>query len=162
MAPQTVTLIASILALVGSLLTILLGTRLTLLKERRQLLWSKELERFFALEERAGQLVEELASYRALNQSTIGPGLEEYRQAAGRFARYDDVRRAILQLQNTLDRMFVAKRDHDDDGEQLRSELNRDLKKLLSACDHVTGRDKLSPWPLRLWQKLLREHSSRH
>ena len=52
--PQTVTLIASILALVGSLLTILVGTRLTLLKERRQLLWSKELERFLALEELAG------------------------------------------------------------------------------------------------------------
>ena len=42
--PQIVTLIASLLALVGSLLTILVGTRLTLLKERRQLLWSKELE----------------------------------------------------------------------------------------------------------------------
>jgi hypothetical protein len=141
-APQTITLIASIIALVGSLLTILVGTRLTLLKERRQLLWSKEIERFLALEERAGQLVEELASHRALDQLTVGPKLEEYRQDAGRFARYDDVRRAILQLQNTLDRMFVAKRDHDDQ-EKLRSELDRDLKKLLNACDHVTGRDKL-------------------
>jgi hypothetical protein len=35
----------------------------------------------------------------------------EYRQAAGRFARYDDVRRAILQLQNTFERMFAAKRE---------------------------------------------------
>jgi len=152
-APQTITLIASIIALVGSLLTILLGTRLALLKERRQLLWSKELERFFALEEHSGQLVEELASHRALAQSIVGPRLEEYRQNPGRFARYDDVRRAILQLQNTLDRMFVAKRDHNDDEDNLRSELDRDLKKLLSACDHVTGRDKLSPWPLRLWQR---------
>ncbi len=152
-APQTVTLIASIIALVGSLLTILLGTRLALLKERRQLLWSKELERFFALEEHSGQLVEELASHRALAQSIVGPRLEEYRQNAGRFARYDDVRRAILQLQNTLERMFVAKRDHNDDEDNLRSGLDRDLKKLLSACDHVTGRDKLSPWPLRLWQR---------
>jgi hypothetical protein len=160
-APQTVTLIASIIALAGSLLTILVGTRLTLLKERRQLLWSKELERFFALEERAGQLVEELASHRTLAQSIVGPKLEEYRQAVGRFARYDDVRRAILQLQNTLERMFVAKRDHNDDEEKLRVELYRDLKKLLSACDHVTGRDELSPWPLRLWQRLLRVHSSR-
>jgi len=55
-APQTITLIASIIALVGSLLTILLGTRLALLKERRQLLWSKELERFFALEEHSVSL----------------------------------------------------------------------------------------------------------
>jgi len=141
--PQIVTLIASLLALVGSLLTILVGTRLTLLKERRQLLWSKELERFLALEEVAGQLVEELASHRTLDQTIVGPRLEEYRQAAGRFARYDDVRRAILKLQNTLERMFAAKRDRNDDEEQLRSELDRDLKKLLSACDQVTGRDKL-------------------
>lgn len=141
--PQTVTLIASILALLGSLLTILLGTRLTLRKERRQLLWSKELERFLALEELAGQLVEELASHRTLDQSFVGPKLEEYRQAAGRFVRYDDVRRAILQLQNTLDRMFAAKRDHSDDQETLPPELDRDLKKLLNACDHATGRVKL-------------------
>ena len=142
---ETVTLIASILALVGSLLTILLGTRLTLRKERRQLLWSKEFERFLALEELAGQLVEELASHRALDQSIVVPMLQEYRRAAGRFARYDDVRRAILQLQNTLERMFVAKRDHNDDEEKLRSELERDLTKLLNACDQITGRDKLHP-----------------
>ena len=141
--PQTVTLIVSILAIVGSLLTILWSTRLALLKERRQLLWSKELERFLGLEELAGQLVEELASHRALDQSTVVPKLEEYRQAAGRFARYDGVRRAILQLQNTLERMFAAKRDHNDDKENLRSELDHDFKKLLDACDRIIERDKL-------------------
>ncbi len=98
--------------------------------------------RFFALEELAGQLVEELASHRPFSL-IVGPKLEEYRQVAGRFARYDDVRRAILKLQNTLDRMYVAKRDHEDDQEILRSELHSDMKKLLNACDHVTGRDKL-------------------
>jgi hypothetical protein len=139
---MTVTLIAPIIALVVSLLTILWGTRLALVKERRQLLWSKELDRFFALEERAGQLVEELASHRAFDQS-IGPRLEEFGQDAGRFRRHDDVRRAMLQLQNTLNQMLVAKRDHSNDAERLRSELDRDLKKLLNACDHVTGRDKL-------------------
>lgn len=143
MTSQTVTLIASILALVGSLLTILVGTRLALLKERRQLLWSKELDRFLALEELAGQLVEELASYRTLDRSNVGPRLEELQQAAGRFARYDDVRRATLQLQNTLGRMFAAKRDHTDDEQELRSELDRHLKQLLSVCDQITGRDKL-------------------
>ena len=152
-APQTVTLIAPIIALVVSLLTILWSTRLALVKERRQLLWSKELDRFFALEELAGQLVEELASHRAFDQS-IGPRLQEFGQDAGRFARHDDVRRAILQLQNTLNRMFVAKKDHDDDQESLRSELDRDLKKLLNACDLVTERAEyirvFSPWP---WKK---------
>lgn len=142
-ASQTVTLVASILALVGSLLTIVIGTRLTLLKERRQLLWSRELERFLALEELAGQLTEELASYRALDSCDIGPKLEECRQAAGRFARYGDVRVAILRLQNTLERMFVAKRDRRDDQQELRAELDHDLKHLLDACDQVTEREKL-------------------
>jgi hypothetical protein len=39
--------------------------------------------------------------------------------------------------------MFAAKRDRNDDEETLRDELDRDLKKLLNACDQVTGRDKL-------------------
>jgi len=148
--PQTVTLIASILSLVGSLLVLLVGTRLALRNERRQLLWSKELERLFALEEFAGQLVEELASHRNVDPSIDGPRLGKFREAAGRFARYHDVRRAILQLQNTLERMFAAKRDRNDDEEQIRSELDRDLKKLLSACDQVTGRDKLHRGSLML------------
>lgn len=93
------------------------------------------------LEQLAGQLVEELASYRPLDQSMVAPKMVEYRQAAGRFARYDNVRRAILQLQNSLDRMFAAKRDRNDDEENLRSELDRDLKKLLSVSDQVTERD---------------------
>ena len=148
MTPQTVTLVASILALIGSLLTIFVGTRLALLKERRQLLWSKELELFLALEELAGQLVEELASYRTLDRSNIVSRLEEFQQAAGRFVRYDDVRRAILQLHNTLGRMFVAKRDFENEERELRSELYCHLKQLLSACDQITGRDKLYHcWP---------------
>src|ERR1700680_4626002 len=104
---QIVALIPSIVALVTSLFAIWWGTRLALLKERRQLLWSKELERFLALEELAGQLVEELSSYCPLDQSNVGPMLEKFRQAAGRFARYGDLRRATLQLENTLQRMFV-------------------------------------------------------
>jgi pyrimidine deaminase RibD-like protein len=100
-------------------------------------------ERLPALEELAGQLVEELASYRPLDPSKVAPMLEEFRQAAGRFARYDHVRRAILQLQNTLERMFATKRDHTDDEQELRSELDRDLKQLLSACDQISERDKL-------------------
>lgn len=70
--------------------------------------------------------------------------MEELQRAAGRFARYDQVRRAILQLHNTLGRMFVAKRDSSDDDRELRTELDRDLKRVLSACDEITKRDKLT------------------
>jgi hypothetical protein len=140
---QTVTLIAAIIALIGSLLTLLIGTRLTLLRERRQLLWSKELDRFFTLEELAGELAQDLASYRSLDAATIAPRMEELHRAAGRFARYDQVRRSILQLHNTLGRMFVAKRDSSDEERELRGELDTHLKQLLNACDEITKRQKL-------------------
>lgn len=142
-APTVVALVASILAFLSSLIAIRWGTSLALTKERRQLLWSKEFDRLLALEELAGQLVEELAGYRATDPATLAPRLEELQNAAGRFSRYDDVRRAALQLKNTLDRMFVAKRDHTDEAQDIRSELDRDLKRLLSACDQVTRRNKL-------------------
>ena len=142
-ATTVVALVASILAFLSSLIAIRWGTSLALAKERRQLLWSKELDRLLALEELAGQLVEELSSYRATDPATLGPRLEDLQNAAGRLSRYDDVRRATLQLQNTLGRMFVAKRDHADEGQEIRSELDRDLKRLLHACDQVTQREKL-------------------
>jgi hypothetical protein len=65
-AGDIVTLVAAVLALAGSLVTVLLGTRLALRKEKRQLLWSKELDRFLALEELAGELVEFLGGYRPI------------------------------------------------------------------------------------------------
>ena len=71
MTPQVVTLIPSIVALVTSLFVIWWGTHLALRKERRQLLWSKELERFLALEELAGQLVD-------LDRSNLGQGWRSF------------------------------------------------------------------------------------
>jgi hypothetical protein len=62
---EIVTLAAAVIALLGSILSLFISTRLAIQKERRQLLWAKELGRFFELEELAGDLVEELVSYRS-------------------------------------------------------------------------------------------------
>jgi hypothetical protein len=142
LTPQASAVLSAIISSVTSVVVVLFSTQVALRNERRQLRWSKELDRFFALEELAGRLVEELASYRAFDRSILAPMLEEYRQVAGRFARYDRITKAILQLENTADRMFAAKRDHSDDTEALRSELDSHLQKLLRACDQITGRSK--------------------
>jgi hypothetical protein len=91
---EIVTLVAAILALAGSILSLFIGTGLAIRKERRQLLWSKELDRFFDLEELAGELVEFMGSYRAIpdNRNELTEKLESLEQAAGRFARYPEVR----------------------------------------------------------------------
>jgi hypothetical protein len=72
---EIVTLVAAILALAGSILSLFIG-------------------RFFDLEELAGELVEFMGSYRAIpdNRNELTEKLESLEQAAGRFARYPEVR----------------------------------------------------------------------
>lgn len=112
-------------------------------QEQPSILTAKEPDRFFALEELAGQLVEELSSYRPLDGTALVPWFDEFRRAPGRFVRYPEVRTAVLDLQNVLDRMFVAKRDHEDGQPELRAELDAALKALLAACDRAAEKHEL-------------------
>ena len=138
---QLVTLAAAVIALLGSVLSLLISTSLAVHKERRQLLWSKELDRLFELEEMAGELVEELGSHRQFpaDPTAMMNKLWALELAAGRFGRYPDVRQAIRSLTNVLHRMFVSKRDQAD-SERVRAELEPAYQKLLKACDNVVGR----------------------
>jgi len=61
---ENAVLAAAIISLLGSILSLYIGTSLAVRKERRQLLWSSELDRFFQLEELAGELVECQGGYR--------------------------------------------------------------------------------------------------
>ena len=141
-AGDKVTLAAAIIALAGSLLSLFISTRLAIRKERRQLLWSKELDRFMDLEELAGELVEYMGSYRPIpgDRTELAGRLDALERSAGQFARYPGVRQAIRDLHNTLNRMFVAKRDDRDDRE-VRKELDPAYRKLLAECDSVLQRD---------------------
>jgi hypothetical protein len=52
-----------------------------------------------------------------------------------------EVRQSVRDLHNTLGRMFVAKRDFEDDREKVRKELDPAYRKLLSACDKALKRE---------------------
>ena len=136
-----VTLIAALIALAGSILSLFISTRLAVAKERRQLLWSKELDRFFLLEELAGELVEFLGSYRPIpdDRTELTKKFDSLGNAAGRFSRYPEVRQSIRDLDNVLKRLFADKCAREDDREA-RRELDPAYCKLLSACDKVMGR----------------------
>jgi len=140
---ELVTLAAAVIALLGSVLSLYISTRLAVQKERRQLLWSKELDRFFELEQFAGELVEEVGSYRPIpdDRTSLERRFQALELAAGRFGRYPGVQQAIRDLHNTLGRMFAAKRDHDDD-RSVRTDLEPAFRKLLAACDDVVGRER--------------------
>ncbi len=145
MISETITFIAALLALLGSILSLFISARLAIQKERRQLLWSKELDRFFQLEELAGQLVETVGGYAPLpeNDPDITQKLLALGNAAGRFSRYPAVRLAIQDLDNVLGRVYAEKRDSAGDWMNSRQELDPTFRQLLVACDQVVGRQKI-------------------
>jgi len=139
---DVVTLIAAILAFAGSILSVYLGTPLAIKKERRQLIWTMELERLFRLEEFAGSLVELLGSYGpgSKDDADIAAKLRTLKDMAGRFGRYPQVRQAVRDLHNTSERMLRV-REQCEDEREVRKELQDAYRALLNACDSVVQRD---------------------
>ena len=113
------------------------------MKERRQLLWTRELDRFLQLEELAGSLIEDAGSYRPVpdDWSGLHEKLTQLEHAAGRFCRYVEVRQAIRDLHNTVGRMLTVKRNGEDD-RVVRAELDPAFRALLASCDAVLKRGK--------------------
>ena len=141
MEKETVALLASVLALLGSLLSLYIGVSLAIKKERRQLLWSKELDRFLTLEESVGILMEDLGGYKSIQdrEEYLLQKLHQLSNDAGKFSRYPAVRPSIRDIHNVLSRLYAAKRDYQDERET-RSELEPAYRKLLDACDSVVTR----------------------
>jgi len=140
---EVITLMAAVVAVVGSIISLFISTKLAKHKERRQLLWTKELERFFSLEEQAGELVEFAGGYRPLpdDRSRLATELDSLADSAGRFARYPEVRQAIRDLHNKVGRALETKQSGNSYMEA-RAELGPAYQKLLSACDEVLQRER--------------------
>lgn len=144
MDQQTVTLIAAIVAATVSITSLLLNSRITLERERRLVLWRKEVDRLIELEELAGRLVEDVGSYRAIEavRDRLASQIEQLDAMAGRLARYPQVRQAVRDLHNVLGRLFADRCDNRDDRDA-RKELEPGYNTLLDACDRVLGNRKL-------------------
>jgi hypothetical protein len=144
MDQQTVTLIAAVIAAIVSAVSLLLNSRFTLNRERRLVLWRKEVDRLIELEEVAGKLVEDIGSYRSLEsmRDRISCQMEQLEAMAGRMGRYPNVRQAVRDLHNVLSCLFSDRNEHKDDRE-VRSELEPAYRALLDACDSVLGQRSL-------------------
>lgn len=109
MTAEQVTLVAALIAALTSVVTLGLNARLALLRERRMLLWQKELERLTEVEEWAGIAQEVSLSYASpqVLEAEFKPIHDKLRLAAGRFGRYPKLAAAPVQLclrrgQNTM------------------------------------------------------------
>lgn len=140
MNAQMTTLIAAIIAALASICTLILTSRLAIKKERRQQIWQKEIDRFFALEELAGQVTEIVGSYKPLDivQDELEPLLHQLDTCTGRFRRYREVMQAIRDLFHTATLLLAAKRDNQDSTE-FETELSQFYQRLLLECDRVIG-----------------------
>jgi len=128
-----VVLFAATISFLGSIVVIFCGTRVAIKKERRQLRWNKELDRFFSLEELAGELVEVFGGCNT-SLEECAKRLRELDLVAGRFGRYPEVRQAIRDLSNVFVLMYDARKNNEDDRE-VRQELDPAYRNILYACD---------------------------
>lgn len=144
---ESATLVAALVAAAASLVSLLLNSRLTYDRERRQALVRKEMERLFSVEEMAGELSELVGSYAWVpsggSEARLQELFTEIDATAGRMSRYPDVRQALRELSNVCKRLFVARRDHEDD-RAVRAELELALKKLHASVDAILGRRVLA------------------
>ena len=143
MDSQTLTLIAAVLAATMSLLHLLLNSRVTFDRERRLILWRKEVDRLMEVEEAAGNLVEDAGGYHAIDtiSERIKPKFLLFEAMAGKLARYPAVRQGVRDLHQLASILYLQRMNHEDDRE-IRKELEPALRKLLDACDEVRKKRK--------------------
>jgi hypothetical protein len=138
-------IVVACLAAAVSLVNLAWSTRLTENRERRKVLWEREIARFLELEEQAGCLVEELLSYKLRDQAHRGSinGRVGYLDGAtGRFLRYEAVASSIRDLHHAAGWYISRDMQHESKAEfeQARADLLSGFRKLVLACDAVSGR----------------------
>lgn len=138
MSAETATLVAAGVAAAASIVTLVLNSRLTYDRERRQALLRKDIDRLTGLEELAGRAIELVGSYQGVEEkAAVLPDLvRSLDDAAGQFARYQPIRQAVRDLSQACKVLLSAQRRHEDD-RAARAELDPCYRRLTQAIDGV-------------------------
>ncbi len=135
-------IVVACLAAAVSLVNLAWTTRLTERRERRKVVWERELARFSELEDIAGRLVEDLLRFNireAAERQSAYEKLQYIREATGRFLRYDKVARALRELEHAAGWYISQDMKHETSEEykKARSDVSESFKALISACDET-------------------------
>lgn len=133
-------IVVACLAAAVSIVNLTLSTRLSEGRERRKVLWEKELERFSELEDTAGRLVEDLLSYNIRSETERSAALEKLqvlRGATGRFLRYPAIAAALRDVTHSAGWYISQDMKHDTKAEfeEARNDVTTSFAKLISAID---------------------------
>jgi hypothetical protein len=141
MRPEFLTLAAAAIAAVTSLASLILNTKLTLSREKRSLLWQKELKRLTELEEKAGEAHEIAMSFsgQEVREREFVPLHNWLRHAAGRFSRYPDLSKAIRELNHSCALVTATNFGHKKSFEW-RDEIPKHFHAVIRECDRITER----------------------
>lgn len=138
-------IVVACIAAAVSIVTLVLTTRLTEARERRKMLWERELARFSELEDVAGRLVEDLMRFNIRERGERAEALEKLqflRTASGRFLRYDSIASALREMENAAGWYLSEDMKHENraEYEKARADVNDAFKKLIRACDETLRR----------------------
>lgn len=137
-----VAIVVACVAAAVSIVTLVLTTRLTEGRERRKVLWERELVRFAELEDVAGRLVEDLLRYNIRSDEERNLAYEKLqflRTATGRFLRYKSVASALRDLENAAGWYIREDMRHESKAEyeKARADVFGSFEKLISTCDET-------------------------
>lgn len=135
-------IVVACLAAAVSLVNLAWTTRLTEKRERRKVLWERELARFSELEDIAGRLVEDLLRFNIredAERQRAHEKLQHIREATGRFLRYDKVARALRDLENAAGWYISQDMKHEtaEEYKKARSDVSESFKAFILACDET-------------------------
>jgi len=141
------TIIAATIAALASMVSLLLNTKLTINREKRKILWSKEIDRFIELEENCGILTEYLLSYGYSDEEKkqkYRDNAQYIRIASGRFRRYQNVLQALRDFKNRAGIYIseLGQQNTREEDEEYRSHIEKTFYSLINACDKAVDRPK--------------------
>lgn len=127
------TLLGGVLAIVAAGLTQVLIAR----RERKQQVLIRQLDRFLALEELVGEVVEMVQSYQPkMKGEVLRDKLQKLAVQAGTFHRFQKVSQAIRDLHHCASVLWSQDQRHEDDRET-RKELEEKRGAFVKACDEA-------------------------
>ena len=135
-------IIVACIAAAVSIVNLTLSTRLGEGRERRKVLWERELQRFSELEDIAGCLVEDLLSYNIRSAEERAAALERVkalRVATGRYLRYPLIVAALREVTHSSGWFISQDMKHETkaESEEARNDVSNRFGKLVAAIDQT-------------------------